>query len=312
VYDPLPVFRSAEDGLEHMLIRPSLALPSSDDILRRIARQLGGDTRPSEAGLRVRAIVSRFAGSRPTLAALTSGPLRLIWDDYQNGEQQQGRYKISERRVLWTAECFARLDPNANDDWVSEMCRRDILHSGMCLKCDYCGGLELYRWGDLGWTDQKCRRCRSPLSIDPIHADCWAPMFALNPILVEALKNGALEEIALMVVLAARRARETLAYGTDWLGVQRNGVEVDVVGAVDGLMVVGEAKSVTAVTRRQLDGLVAIARKIQARQLILATSQAVWDPATTTMVQATETDHNGFQVELITRVVDQAKSLISD
>jgi hypothetical protein len=128
---------------------------------------------------------------------------------------------------------------------------------------------------------------------------------------IAALRGGALEELALMTVLEARHARTTLASGTIWSGVLEGEVETDVAGTVDGLLVIGEAKSNSKIDQTQVDDLAALGKKVQARQLVFATGRPTWNEAKQSMFLALETPSNGFGVELISDVIEQARGIVN-
>ena len=311
VFDPLPLFRSSGDKLIHAVRRPSLNLPSADETVRRLGQYVGGEAGPSESGLRLRAVAERFGGPVATVRALLVGPLAPIWKDHRSGEKQRGRYKMSDRRVAWTDECLKAIDPAANDGWLSEMCGRDVLHSGLVLKCASCARLDFYWWSDLGQDRQHCRYCRSSLPVDPDHSPCWAPLFTLDPVLIQVLESDGLEELALAALLETEAKRHAVSLGTLWIVPGIGSVEVDVVGTLDGLTTVGEAKSVDAVVTKQTTSVTRLADKIQARQVVFATSRASWDSATEARLRATATSASGFTVRLITDLLEAARNAVS-
>lgn len=310
VFDALPALHIHGDKLAHEIRRPALLLPNEHQVAVRLGIHTGSEVRPSPSGLALRTIVDRLGGAQLALKELLCGPLASIWNDHEHGTPRRGRYALPQRRIVWTAEALNGLDGHSNDTWTSKMCRAQVLRAGLALKCDYCGRLDLYEWGDMGWGSQRCRYCREPLSIDPRHSPCWAPLFGVDPILVHALRLDCLEELALVVVLAHQADRNSLSLGTEWSRPNAE-VEVDVIGSLAGLTVVGEAKSINAIDGGQINRLANLAERIQARKLIFATSKAAWDEATLGRIRAID-PARGFDTEVIVDLLAAARGVVCD
>jgi hypothetical protein len=88
-------------------------------------------------------------------------------------------------------------------------------------------------------------------------------------------------------------------------------VETDVVGSIDGLGVVGEAKSVAEVTKKQVGRIMELASRLQFRRVIFATSQGAWSPGAQASMRSSGSSR-GIEVEEMVNLLDVARGLVAN
>jgi hypothetical protein len=128
----------------------------------------------------------------------------------------------------------------------------------------------------------------------------WGPFFGLDEILRHALDSDGFEEIALAALLEKSAGTADLALGTYWR-FGRLEVETDIAGPANSNLVIGEAKSVRDFRSNpaQPKRLAQLSDRIQARQLVFATSQPSWDASAIDQMRGLATLAPGTEIRAL-------------
>jgi len=279
-------FALAGDSLPQLLVRTQLSLPTVQQQLEAIANNEGGKASVSSSGAVLREVVGRFSGIQTAALALGSGRLATIIAELRAKKSADVFIELPEsRRAVSEQGLHEHLKIKPGSDEAAELATqlsgwssRQILYSGLPLKCPLCTAKWLYRWEDFTAAGILCRRCRRHFEATPTNAVRWGLFFGLDEILRHALDNDGFEEIALAALLEKSADTADLALGTDWRFGKLQ-VETDIAGPVNSNLVIGEAKSVNHFRSNpaQPKRLAQLSDRLQARQLMFATSQPAWD-----------------------------------
>jgi hypothetical protein len=209
--------------------------------------------------------------------------------------------------VVWTEAALSVADAYEGewtnavaDQRLSDWINSGILHTGMALNCPHCALSEFYRWRAMSVSDALCPRCDRTFRATPTTAICWAPVFALDDVLVAALiRHDGLEELALAAWLTTTSDAAALVLGTTW-ATPNGDVETDICGTLDADFTIGEAKSSRAFANgRQIGRIARLAERCNARRLIFATSQPAWSNGALAQMVAAREAHASVRVTVL-------------
>jgi hypothetical protein len=151
--------------------------------------------------------------------------------------------------------------------WVDGLLARDLLLGGHVLRCPVCADRSFYRLESLGQSFE-CRRCMASSPMPGNTPRC----FQLNEAIYQLLEHDG--EVATLTLSVLREsAGLSFLYLPEVISncdaVKR---ELDIAALVDGELVIGEVKSTTKLTKREIKNSRFVAKNSRARRMLFATT----------------------------------------
>lgn len=298
-------------GQQHHLLPLQIRFPNITDIVGRYGTWLGGNAFPSNAGRLSRDVIERFGSLDDAAQALRTGPFAGVVQEFlrsyrRTDEVRAGSYPVRDGLYM-DRDGLASIVSNSDggidpamllDDWTV----RGLIDWGMLLKCPRCRFEAQYEWGDIEGAGVRCQRCGRTFPVTPATACSWEPVAGLDELVRASLENDAREEIVLAAWLHAQDQNGAVTLGIEW---QCPGVnaESDVVGVAHGELILGEAKSTDTIEAKQCRQYENLARRVQARRLIFATSREQWADGVLSRMETIRTKLPGTSVESYVRLL---------
>jgi hypothetical protein len=296
------------DQLHHALQLRQLDLPTALDLAGRLARHLDGRVELSDAGRLCREVATRFGGLREAAQGIVAVPLAGVLKEYllpiNPANKRAGRLEIEGRWVIGSrlfAEILAGLEQEP-EAYLKTWTEQHVIEWGLALQCDHCRHSAFFRWTELGRSTASCKRCGRSFQVDPPSAANWVPVARLDELVQQALHRDVTEELWMAETLLRDARGWEVIPGIEW---QLPGltVETDLIGAVDGDLVLGEAKSTTEFSdASQPARLGHLASRLEARRLVFATSAESWQPTAIKRFRAVKEAHPGLEVVAWTKI----------
>jgi hypothetical protein len=285
------------------LVRPLLRFPSLIDWANARANTVGMSVQLSSAGTQANVLASMLGG-RDVLSDLVASELRaalLAFNrqksttaDYPNGE---GCVVNSEGYLHFAGICtFADIPPDASARGrVDALLQAGVVRRGLLTKCPVCQHSAFVHVADVAAT-MRCQRCLADNAFErqlwrlPVDEPTW--YYDLHPIARTLLKDNGDVPLLLSEYLR-KRSNRTFADAAEFELMNSRGdpvSETDVLALADRQLVVAEAKSrSTFGGRRERNDTarkrVLAAKALLADEVLLATTESVWDQATITAMQ---------------------------
>jgi hypothetical protein len=151
-------------------------------------------------------------------------------------------------------------------NWVDGLIARDLLLGGHVLRCPVCADRSFYRLESLG-QGFECKRCMANAPMPGDTARC----FQLNEALYQLIEHDG--EVATLTLSVLRESAElSFLYLPEVISTCDEVVrELDIAALVDGQLVIGEVKSNSRLTKKEITSSRFVAKRARARRLLFAT-----------------------------------------
>jgi hypothetical protein len=165
--------------IDTILVRPTVYLPSADEMVEHLARAAGWTTRLSDKGFYSRETVTKLSGLNATADFLRTPTKVGILNEFlkskpKPGEQvSRGKYLSSDQRWYIDFKVVAEVAGQGEaTSLVDMLVSREILHRGLILKCQYCRNADWFALGEVaqGFRCKRCRREQNILSKHALHS----------------------------------------------------------------------------------------------------------------------------------------------
>lgn len=301
----LSVFTFSNSPLEQRLARPRLRAPTAEEVLQHLLNKTGLRGVRSDAGRFTQQTLDRFGGFDALLTALRSpisGPMLEAYRSETRSGVDPGVFLDGVRRRFLSFRDMARAaklhdvpDFATLRATIDEYVRRGILLRGLALQCPVCHYAGWFRLADLD-AEVTCQRCRQSWSIAqptwklPKEEPRWH--YELDGVVFQAIAGNIRAPMLALDLLRQKRSPAFL-FAPEMDVYRRNDLvkEIDIWAIVDGRMSVGEAKTTDALARQGRDAhtaarLFEVANAVSAEELVIATTEAAWQPRSRAAVQA--------------------------
>ncbi len=301
---PDAVIRASRDGLtfaspnlgfvppgaspEVRLAHPLLRFPSADALFAELAAAANAHVERSPAGRRS-AIAVEMWGSLEAVTKDLVGPVRKLLDAFFPPRGVEGNYGIGyEIRgngyvALEDAVEVLGVGPYEARDTIDRLLALNVLRQGFLLYCARCRSYAFYRIDQVGPTFE-CHACghASRLSRGQWYTEDPEPHwhYSLDQVVRDLLeKHG---DVPLLAAADLSQQASSVLWSPELEVTDDSGsVELDICLAVDGRIIVGEAKSNRTLSGRKgteevARGIARAAQLLRADEIVLATSRAAW------------------------------------
>jgi hypothetical protein len=284
-----------------------LHLPDADGLVARYGEYLEGRAAPSANGQLAREVARKLGGLGEAGRRLRSPEIIALLDAFitrDNGLRGQmdfkGRLLLRPAAVRQRLKSFFK-ERDECDRLTSDLANRGIIHYGLALRCPVCSLSSFYRWADIADDGVRCAQCRRVFPATPERACGWAPVAAIDEVVLAGISNHAIEEILTAACLEDNEGPGMLALGVSWnLGTLN--AESDAAGVIRSDFTVVEAKSNREIDNKQLGRIQALASRTRARRVVFATSADSWNSRTMTRIETMRSGLPGTQIDVLLRV----------
>lgn len=300
---------------ESSVPRPTIRIPDTLELFRRLAKAGGLSCDVSDKGFYADNACQKFGGLAPLSEFLRSSPGQVLAaafldkDKPPAGEHQKG-VLINGRRYLDLDSLSAALgDKNAAVILLDTLSLNEVLYRGFVFQCKYCRRADWFPLGEV--TDSfKCKRChRSQVFTQESWRHPSQPnlYYQLDELVYLGLEHNM--HVPLLTLDYLRRSSvASFLYVPELKYSQSEGstCEADLNCVIDGLLTIGEAKKDDRLGKNDKEQLEVISvylnlgKKLAAHRIVFATASESWHPST---IQATTEASKGqrFQIRLLSQ-----------
>jgi hypothetical protein len=307
----------AGGDIDTSLVRPSIFVPTAQQIFEHLFELEAYEARVSDKGFFARDVIEKF-GTLGTLATLLrTTPIRemlLKFLDHvkpAEGVRDEGAVLNDKRRYLNLIAISKFLGNDvAAQSTIEVLVAAHVLERGFIFKCKFCRNADWFSMEEVSQSF-KCKRCGRSQGISA--TNYWYGQFEpgwfykLDEISYQFLRhNGFVTLLALDHL--KQRAEESFLYTTDMeltkRGAASPNMELDILCIRDGVMMLGEAKKEDRLgtTKRQEIEIIRrykrVADQIDAEALVFATLADKWSDNTQKNIHEIV---EGFQTILLTK-----------
>jgi hypothetical protein len=238
---------------------------------------------PSDKGLYQQRSLELAKGLRYLAWLLRQPESRLLLDmffKYHLGGKPPPRYRRAVRydeleeclvdrvrsvrgslRGAWRSRIEAWLE-----EWVNRLLSRDLLLGGHVLRCPVCADRSFYRLESLGQSFE-CKRC---MATSPMPGNT-PRSFQLNEALYQLMEHDG--EVATLTLSVLRDSADlSFLYLPEVVSTREDITrELDIAALVDGELVIGEVKSNSSLSQKEIKNSRFVAKNAHARRMLFAT-----------------------------------------
>lgn len=296
-------FISAEHDIESSTHRPNIRIPEPLQIFQEISRTVELDVQLSDKGFYAEDTCRKLGGLTALASFLRSQEgqafCRAFRDESrpQQNEHAKGVLLDQRRYIDFLAMNTAIGDPDRTRSLLDHLSRSGILYRGFVLQCEFCRNAEFFPLDRL--TDQfECSRCHRKQIFTSRHwkyPDQPNLYYQLDEVVYQGLVNNMHVPLLALDVLG-RKSKESFLYVPEIRfipkGSSKPEIETDINCIVDSKLTLGEAKvndQLESTDRKELqllDSFGRLAKKLNAAQVVFATSSQHWNQRTVANVQA--------------------------
>ena len=260
-----------------------LRIPGDWEVIREIFLQAGYNIGLSDQGKYMRSTLALFGGLHKLSALLRDSRATAILDEFfkhhsgaqleQTRDYRRGLTLDDMRRVtisLLGHRTTRRREESHHfvDGLLKELMEMGAVHSGYILDCAHCDLEDWYPIDGVGETF-RCRRCLTTQTRPPSPSI----FFRLHEALYQAYLNHFTIPALVLDTLSNSTSGSYIFAPQVKLDAQDVfSPEIDIVAICDGVLTIGEAKSTSRLSRKQMGFLESTARRIKAQRLVLSTS----------------------------------------
>jgi hypothetical protein len=300
--------------IDAAVFRPNIRVPSAREIFNKLVDIAGATCTISDKGFYAQEAVEKLGGLEDAAQFLKSAPGLALVDAFLSeapnkpGKYDQGVFLESRRYLNSTALVKVLGGIERAAKYIDSFSQRGILYKGFILQCEFCRYAAWMPIKDL--TDRfTCLRCHRDQVYTSKH---WklprsqpSVYYQLDEIVYQGLVNDMIVPILTLDFLR-RGAAGSFQYTEELEYRMPNApkpfIECDVSCIVDGVIMIGEAKTADRLdaTRKKelriIQDYRQLASMIGARRLVFGTRADKWDPTT---VQSTRAALAKDPVELL-------------
>jgi hypothetical protein len=293
----LSVFTFANSPLDQRLARPRLRAPTANEVFQALLAHAGLRGARSNAGRFTEQTIERFGGLDAALEAVRSPIAGKVLQAYRSKAESgvaPGVWLTGLRRRFLSLDDMAKAASLVSDEDIAKLrlladdfVTRRLLRRGLALVCPICRYAGWFRLADLD-EEVACQRCRTKWVITqptwrlPKNEPAWH--YELDEIVFQAVE-GNVAGVLITLDKLREKARGDFLFTPEMDVFEKDVLlaEVDIWVAVQGRVVMGEAKTTDALDDKGKDDEVAqrlfrVADAVSADELVISTTQPAWRP----------------------------------
>ena len=283
--------------LMQRLVRPSIRLPSADEVFQELAKRHNLKLHLSANGRYNQITVALWGGLDKLAADLLNKTSRNLFDKWIVGKNNPNYQDPTpgfiphDRRFFNLCDAVEATQATAEEirELFDRYLTRSIIRRGLVLRCCRCLYTTFYPIDDFGHSFA-CSRCESNnlLNKNSWHKDHLEPIwfYELDEVVYQTLHLNGLVPLLALQRLSQDAKSFSFMHESEVTGGNTQIMEVDLWAIKNGEIILGEAKSNNVLSNgkkeeeKQCARLAEVSEKFTADKFVLATSSTSWDDRT--------------------------------